>query len=216
MSVADLQIDLLGKAAEHLEQEKITPYFRLCELLPGTGPDSRREFERTFCRFYGLNAGGLTDAFRQRYFDLLFGMNLSPGMQPPYEKLLLELHPIRRRKGDQVLPVSFVSKLIAMRDDSRPLFDRHVRNFFGVGVPALGSLSFRIKGFIGNLESIRQTYIAWESRKDFQEIRLSLLRRIPALADCHVVRICDFLVWTAGRERIDMPPRSKKRRAKRS
>src|SRR5688572_17165467 len=102
--------------------------------------ESRGEFERTFCSFYGLKAGGLTDKFRQRYFDLLFGLKLSPGSQPPYEKLLLELHAIKRHKGDLVLPASFVSKLVALHDDSRPLFDRHVSNFFGVAMPALGSL----------------------------------------------------------------------------
>jgi hypothetical protein len=215
MTGADVHMTLLRKAAEQLERKDVAPYLELRRLLGKRDDDSRKQFQRIFCRFYGLNAGGLTDDFRRHYFDRLFSLRIAPGAEPPYCELLEELHAFKRRRGDKVLPASFVSKLVAMHDESRPLYDRHVGNFFGVGAPGLGPLAFRINGFIANLARIRQQYVDWEDRNDFREIRRSLLSSIPELSACHVVRICDFLVWTAGRKRIDMPARRKKRRARR-
>lgn len=211
MSLLQLHLDLVSRAAQRLAESDIAPYFALREILARNEKRERRLFRKQFAKYYGLNAAGITDAFKTRYFELLFDLKLDPDIPPPYKELLLELYPIKRRKGDKVLAASFVSKLIAMHDESRPLFDRHVSHFFGLDVPSAGPLEFRIAGFIANLDIIRGHYLAWCKVNEFRSVIAALKNRIPSLASCHDVRICDFLVWTVGRQRIGAPPKPKKR-----
>jgi hypothetical protein len=95
-----------------------------------------------------------------------------------------------------------VSKLVAIHDESRPLYDRHVRNFFGIWKPGIGSTDFQISGFIKNLSLIQQEYQSWSSDDDFKIILNCAQNKIPELKKCHENRICDFLVWTAGRNKL--------------
>jgi hypothetical protein len=94
--------------------------------------------------------------------------------------------------------VSFVSKLIAIHDESRPIFDTHVSNFFGLFVPHVGKIEFRITRFIRHLNYIQGQYESWAVDSRFQSISQQLFRKQPALRGCHSSRICDFLVWTVG------------------
>lgn len=211
MSLIQLQLELVAQAALKIKGQDVAPYFKLRDLLRRPGGPDRAAFRKQFERFYGLNAAGLTEAFKSRYFDLLFELKLGPASVPPFEELLRELYPIVRRQGDRILAASFVSKLVAMHDESWPLYDRHVSQFFGIDVPSIGSLAFRIAGFVENLTAIRRHYFAWGEAAEFQRCVSELTRQFSAMSSCHPVRICDFLVWTVGRERIGTPPRPNKR-----
>jgi hypothetical protein len=211
MSLLQLQLGLVSEAAQRLSESDIALYFTLREMLARNDKRDRRLFRKQFAKYYGLNSAGVTDTFKTHYFELLFDLKPDPNIPPPYERLLLKLHPIKRRKGDKVLAASFVSKLVGMHDESRPLFDRHVSRFFGFTVPTAGSLEFRIAGFVANLDAIRGYYLAWCKKHEFRSVLTALQKRIPSLASCHDVRICDFLVWTVGRQRIGAPPKSSRR-----
>lgn len=212
MSLLQLQVDLVSQAAAQIRESDIAPYFELRDMLLRNEGHERPLFREQFAKFYGLNAAGVTDIFKARYFELFFDLRVQPGVLPPYEALLLALHPIKRRKGDNILAASFVSKMVAMHDESRPLFDRHVSHFFGIDVPSAGSLEFRIAGFVANLDAIRGRYLAWNRERKFLSIAMALKKRISRLTSCHDVRICDFLVWTVGRQRIGAPSKPKKRK----
>jgi hypothetical protein len=88
---------------------------------------------------------------------------------------------------------------VAIHDESRPLFDVHVSKFFGVAPPAVGSLEFRIAGFVDNLLRVQEQYESWAADPHFIRIVKPLLRKHPKLKTCHPTRLCDFLVWTVGR-----------------
>jgi hypothetical protein len=119
----------------------------------------------------------------------------------PHRVALEKLLPIERIKGDKALQFSFVSKLVAIHDEQQPIFDRYIGFFFGIGPPSLMLLpEFRIMGFLQNLAEIRRRYEAWSKDKMFTEVLCDLRRKIPDLADCHEVRICDFLVWSVGKK----------------
>lgn len=160
-------------------------------------------FEKRFAYYYGLNSPGLTDEFRRRYFRLLWAFRMPAGGDP-YAELLQDLYQIRRSNGGRALPCSFVAKLVAIHDESRPLYDRYVSGFFGMSAPAMGSVEFRIAGFVENLERIRHVYGAWAADQPLAAAIASLRRRIPDLRQCHHVRICDFLVRTAARRWIEI------------
>ncbi len=187
--------DLLAKAADKIKPTDFDEYFELRRL--NQQPSDRQEFQARFANYYRLHIGGLTDAFKHRYLHLL--VTWQPrGQRDPYSPLLLDLYQFPRRRGDQTLQVSFVSKLVAFHDESRPLFDRHVSRFFGVSVPAVGSVEFRISGFVANLEGIRAQYEAWAASSRFKSLVRPLFQKNPNLKNCHPTRLCDFLVWTVG------------------
>ena len=201
MTLKDLQLRLLGLAASELTQPDLRAYFELKQLLPRPGGKERHAFESRFAIFYGLNAAAVSAKFKQQYFEKLFDADPTAKTWPDYRTLLRELYVIPTRKKTKVFPASFVSKLVATRDESRPLYDRHVANFFGLAVPATGSTTYRSEIFVSHLESLRDRYTEWSNR-ELMSVLEDLRHRIPPLTDCHSVRLCDFLVWTVGRKKL--------------
>jgi len=137
------QLRLLSEALAYLRYADYAPYLTLKRLFLARQDGYQALFCREFARFYGLNAGGVTEAFKKRYFELLFGLRIQEGVDP-YTPILTELYEIPRRQGDKALQCSFVSKLVAMHDETRPLYDRHVSAFFGITVPPNASVEVRI------------------------------------------------------------------------
>jgi len=201
------QLDVLSQASEHLAADDFAPYLQLRRLLRDESAESREEFRSTFESYYGLKAGGVTDAFRDRYFEILYGLELQEGTDP-YTPILKDLYQIPRHKGDRALAASFVSKLVAIHDETRPLLDRHVSGFFGICVPQNGGIDFRIAGLVSNLGWLGQIYRDWSQSDQVLDIIAKLLGRHPSLEACAIPRLADFLVWTVGRKKlVCRPPR---------
>jgi hypothetical protein len=148
-----------------------------------------------------LNIGGLTTDWKNRFFELLFNCETHKVLDP-YTPILTELYNFPRLKGDHILAFSFVSKLVAIHDESRPIFDAHVSNFFGLRAPSIGPTEHRISGFLANLNYIQKTYEAWSIDHRFTPLLKNLTARYSDLSTCHHSRLCDFLVWTIGRMNI--------------
>jgi len=125
------QLPLIKAAAAALESKPVCTYARLRQLLDIKGAQARTTFEAEFTGYYGLKSGGVTPRFREIFFDRLYALRGKAIGEPTYARLLRELYEIPRHKRDKALPCSFVSKLIAIHDESRPLFDRYVSRFFG-------------------------------------------------------------------------------------
>ena len=197
MAANDLTWNLLAKAAQKLGPRNFDEYFELRRLLASRHPADRHEFRTRFAKYYKLNSAGLTEAFKRRYFQLLFAFR-PPGPKDPYTTLLRTLYQFPRLQGDQCLQVVFVSKLVAIHDESRPLFDSNVSEFFGMSRPEVGSIRFQIAGFVENLLRIQKEYESWAQDPHFHRIVKPLIRKHPKLGTCHSTRLCDFLVWTVG------------------
>jgi hypothetical protein len=195
------QLALLSQAITYLNESDYSPYLKLKRLLVDQPVGFRVEFRQTFERYYGLNTGGVSDAFKRRYFELLFELEL-PESCDPYTPILKELYSIPRRLEDNALQCSFVSKLVAIHDETRPIFDRHVSDFFGITVPSSVWVDFRIAGFVTNLTRLRETYQHWSGDKQFMEILSAVKQKHPSLKNCTSTRVADFLVWTVGRKKL--------------
>jgi hypothetical protein len=194
--LSDYEIGLFRRAAQSLKLwDSVRTYLDLRDLF--ADPNKRNEFEQKFARYYGLRAAGLTEAWLKRYFELLFDYK-KIGLNEPYQFLLLDLFNHKRRRGDKVLQFSFVSKLVAFHDETRPLYDQRVRHFFGLGPPKFGANEFKIAGFIENLNEIARRYMDWVKEEEFAAILNQMRERYPALNGCHQIRLCDFLVHKAS------------------
>jgi hypothetical protein len=196
------EVKLLAEAATDTDRliKTSSTYATLRKLISDHSPDRERTFAELFSRYYGLNAAGLTDEWKAEYFRLLFSFRTKMPAEP-HREVLSRLYVIPRRKGDQSLQCSFASKLVGIHDEAQPIFDRYVEDYFGLRPPSLRApLEFRISGFLQNLSEISRRYCAWTKDERFTEIVLDLRQRIPDLANCHTVRICDFLVWGVGKK----------------
>ncbi len=200
MNVNDL-VPLLKKATKAIEERHIEPYAWLRDFVAGGCNGDREKFRRKFSKYYGLYTGGVTDEFRSKFFEILFFCELC-NADDPYIPILTELSRIKTHKKSYMLPVSFVSKLVAIHDESRPLFDRHVSDFFGIGCPRTGDFLMRARGFVANLDVIRSRYLEWGKEGRVAEVLSEFRGRYPMLADTHDVRLCDFLVWVIGNRKL--------------
>ena len=167
------QLALLRLAVGRLQTKDYSPYLTLLRLLAEKPPGYKAKFEPIFVSFYGLNTAHLGEAFHREYFRCLFGLKLHEGVDP-YAPILRSLYKCVRRKGDNALQCSFVTKLVAIHDESRPIFDRHVGGFFGISAPAYGNLEFKISGFVENLCWLRAIYNTWSDVPSFQKILVTL------------------------------------------
>lgn len=201
MTLESAQIGVLEFSARELLIEDVAPYFRLRSFLSQSSPRDRKVFEREFARFYGLNAAGVSDRFRRAYFDELYAADPASNDWPNYHALLERLYAIPNRRGKRVLQSSFVSKLVAAKDESKPLFDIHVARFFGFSIPSVGSTGYRAEMLTSHLDYIGRAYRRW-ARTELSRTLQVLRKRIPELRNCNDVRLCDFLVWTAGRKKL--------------
>jgi hypothetical protein len=193
---------LLTQAAGEVETGAFGGFFELKRLLDRTDPKSRRAFQKLFTNYYGLGGAGLTEAFKVRYFKLLFACT-PIGQEDPYTSLLLKLYRLPNRQGYHTIQASFVSKLVSIRDESRPIYDRYVSHFFGLRVPSVAHPpEARIAGFISILERIQNHYEKWAADRRFRDLKTTLLGKQPKLKDCHPSRLCDLLVWTVGKKKL--------------
>ena len=195
--LSEYELKLLGNAAQSSQiWDSVRKYLNLRSMF--SEMSKRTLFESEYSSYYGLRAAGLTEKWLKRYFELLFGYKDVQLTAPePYRSLLMDLYEYPRRKGDKVLQFSFVSKLVAFHNESRPLYDQRVRHFFGLGPPKFGANEFKIFGFVRNLNEIARHYGTWTGQREFIEILDQMRARCPRLSDCHDVRLIDFLVHKA-------------------
>ncbi len=196
MSLSEIQLSLLHQASRKLTRVDLAPYVRLRWLLPVKTDEARAEFRKVFAQFYRLGGAGLTEAWKDRYFQLLF--DFKPGEVDPHARLLRDLYKYPRAKGDQALEFSFVSKLVATHDESQPIYDSHVRAFFGLEPVGPGPVKERIQEFRGIVATVRKSYAGWVADPRFPPLLKTLVDTEPELAHSHPRRLCDMLVWTVG------------------
>lgn len=191
-------LDRLSHAGSNLDSSGITTYGRLRKFVrSGMAEAGRKAFEAEYATYYRLNSGGLTPEYRSAYFGHLYAFKKEQ-TDDPHTPILMALFPFPTWKGNKVVAASFVSKLVAIHDEAQPLYDRNVREFFGLGVPDLGSHEFRIAGFVQNLRCIRRIYDIWSRTSSISGIIDRVRIEYPDLGDVHSHRICDFLVWQAA------------------
>ncbi len=179
------------------------PYLELKALLPDLTLEARGRFRFLYTRFYGLDVGGLTDKFKDKYFEILFGGSVILNGQPNYAGILQELSVIERKQGGLAMPFSFVSKLVGMRLESSPLYDKHVLAFFGREAPAAAvDKAKRIEWYVAFLDDVSSSYATWVGASTVKPILDRLKARDNRLRDCHDFRLLDFLVWKVGNGKL--------------
>jgi hypothetical protein len=203
MNLQQKHVDALDEAETLMFHSDFCPYLELKEMFPDASPLARRRFRILFSSYYVLNVGGLTDAFEDRFFEILFGGNVIVNGQPDFTGIMNELYLVPRAKGDHAMPYSFVSKLVGIHRESSPIFDRHVLAFFGQKPPAASMPNAnRISWYAGFLRQVATDYATWAQDARVIPILDRLKGRDPRLAQCDPVRLLDFLIVKVGNQKL--------------
>jgi hypothetical protein len=193
-------LDIAEKRIFHCD---FCAYLDLKELLGDDSPSARALFRDRFTASYGLNVGGLTDEFKNRFFKILFNEEMIVDGRPDYARILTVLSTFKRKTGHVAMPFSFASKLVAIRHESSPIFDRHVAAFFRQKPPGPATAKkARIKWFVGFLDRVGDDYRTWAANERIMPILARFKTRDARLRKCDVVRLVDFLVWKVGNQKL--------------
>ena len=202
MNLQQKHIDALEEAETLMFHKDFCPYLELKEMFPDTSPLARRRFRTLFMDYYDLDGGRLTDAFKDRFFEILFGVNVIINGQPDFSAILNELYLIPRLKGDSAMQFCFVSKVVGMHRENSPIYDRYVLAFFGEKVPAASvPKQDRINWLVGFLGRIATDYATAQDGRVIPIID-RLKARDQRLAHCDVIRLLDFLIWKVGNQEL--------------
>lgn len=203
MQLEERHVDALRFAEAELCHTDFCPYLDLKRLFAERTSVARERFQRLFTRFYNLNSAGLSPDFLRRYFEILFGNAVIVNGRPAFETILNELWVIKSRKGYCALHFSFVSKMVAMHEETSPIYDRHVLAFFDRKVPATAiQKADRIAWFVKFLDDIKASYTTWASDRRIVPVLDKLKSRDSNLRELHPIRLMDFLVWTVGNRNL--------------
>ncbi|MCG3774676.1 MAG: hypothetical protein JW395_1500 [Nitrospira sp.] len=203
MQLTKRHVDALDAAQERMFHCDFCGYLELKELLRDDSESARELFRNRFTGMYGLNVGGLTDQFKKRFFEILHSDDVMTNGRPGYDRILSELGSYKRKTGHPGMPFSFVSKLVAMRDEGSPIYDRHVLAFFRGKLPGPAvKTKERIEAFVAFLDGVGQDYRAWSADERILPILTRFKDRDPRLRKCDVVRLMDFLVWKVGNQKL--------------
>lgn len=207
MQLQQKHIEALNKAETLIFHCDFCPYLDLKELIPDATLQARIRFRSLFANYYGMNVGGLTDAFKDRFFEILFSGPVFANGQPDFAGILNELFLIPRKKGDFVMHFSFVSKLVAIHRESSPIYDKHVLVFFSEKTPAASQpKQDRIRWYVDFLKQVAADYAAWAQDIQIIPIINRLKARDERLTFCHAIRLMDFLVWKVGNQKLLVNP----------
>ncbi len=205
MDLTPVHIAVLDKAETLMFHCDFCPYLELKAMLAAGKPFDKVRFQILFHDYYGLGIGGLTPEFEEKFFEILFGGNVIVNGQPDYEGILFALYKIPRKKGDYALPLSFVSKLVAIHREDRPIYDSRVLEFFNAKAPLSiknTDPQLRIDWYVKFLNEVAADYAAWAQNPSVAPILSRLKARDPRLGQCHTVRLMDFLVWKVGNQKL--------------
>jgi hypothetical protein len=203
MNLQQKHIDALDQAETLMFHSDFCPYLELKEMFPDASPLARHRFRILFTSYYILTVGGWTDAFRDRFFEILFGGNVIVNGQPDFPAILNDLCLIPRIQGDCPMPYSFVSKLVGIHRENSPIYDRYVLAFFGQKAPAASVLNQnRITWYLGFLRQVATDYATWAQDARVIPILDRLKARDQRLAQCDPVRLLDFLIVKVGNQKL--------------
>lgn len=197
-----LDVEQINAAASriigNLKEESLAAYCFLHEQWGQGSAVDNKLFQFVFRSFYRLDNAGLTDTFKERYFELLEASRVDG---PDIETICTELYAIKNRKGQASLQFSFVTKLANMVNSELPIYDSEVAKMYGYKAPAsskpLNERMTHLLQFYDCLAADYQKILADGSlNESITHFDSTFARYTPLLSPSKKL---DFIVWSAGK-----------------
>jgi len=108
------------KILSNLRQEDIDKYRWIMKKFNKGDILNDSEFQSEFKKFYIMNAAGLSDKQKRRFFELLYNK------ESDLKYILKELYKIPTLKKTHSIQFSFTTKLLHTVNNNKPIFDKMV------------------------------------------------------------------------------------------
>jgi hypothetical protein len=184
----------------HIAYESVAVYLHLAEQY-GRKPETARDpvFQFLYRSYYRLDNAGLSEQFKQAYFEELEAQSGKDVVD--LREIALRLHVFTTLRGRRSLQFSFVTKLSNLVTQRTPIYDSNVARMFGFIVPSsTWDVDRRLDAYLkfhawleGTYREILQTGALGPVLQHFRE-------RFPMSADALTnARVLDFVFWSAGK-----------------
>jgi len=187
---------------ENISHESVDVYLFLSNEFQKSDVRYNYLFKFVFRSFYRLDNAGLTDEFKDRYFELLEEARDLENIDFKY--LSRELHKYPNRKGSKTLQFSFISKLANTVEPSYPLYDSGVASLYGFSHPHnYKSFDVRLSEYLQFYAILKSDYEKALSkstlRNALNEFEGAFQRKASKVP---IVKKIDFLLWSAGKLKL--------------
>lgn len=187
-----------SRIVRNIDQESIDVYLFLREQFNNSNVSQNPLFQFVYRSFYRLDNAGLTPEFKTEYFSIL--EKNRGGNWINIETIVAALHKYPNRKRQKSLQFSFVTKMVNMIDDAKPIYDSEVARMFQFNTPPYTKtfqerLADYLK-FYKKLEEVYKEIISCNKLFTVFGDLESALENVHFLSD---TKKLDFLVWSAGK-----------------
>jgi hypothetical protein len=204
MKISDNKIADLKTAMQELENTGGEKYQKL-KNLKAEEKHNTEEFRKLFADYYKINSARPNKAFKDEYFKILFEEKVElenktylvlENGKANFEMLLKKLS--EKIYGGK-MHFSFVSKLVNFLDESSPICDRFVLDFFNRKNPSRSlTKDERIQNFVKFIEEINETYSALQNDERISTELKKFHSEHQQFKKFHFNRVMDFLIWKVG------------------
>jgi len=162
------------------------------------------EFQSKFKQFYIMNSAGLSDGWKERFFELL---------SAKYDNLkyiLSELYKIPRRDGRYSVQFSFATKLLHTVNNENPIYDKMIGEVLDKKING-PNRDEKINSCIEIYNFLKKLYLGLTKNSKIRKVILEFrLRFNVSRKDISDVKALDFIIWSLGKIRQDLKKIQKK------
>lgn len=170
------------------------------------------EFQYVFNWFYGMNSAGLTDKFKEIFFDLMQNLksqklndffnynNFKDLIEEPTSrqaKKIKEKIEIPKQIGS--CQFSFISKLCNIIDDTFPIYDSYINSYFEINIEYNANKEVRFNNFRTKMIELKELYKKIEKDEYIQDLIKKFDEKFTEIEVSSNIKKLDFIFWATGK-----------------
>lgn len=195
MSLAEQLLERQTQIRSHLNKGSVDVLCFLQQRFHQCDPSTDRLFQFAFIHFYHLDYAHLPNDFLLTYFKILRDYKKGPAKPTAFAQ---KLKAIPNSKG---LQISFISKLCATIDPTHPIYDQHVKAFYGLPKRKPDQcFDERMKGFESDFDTIGTAARKILENQDIQAMIRGIRTSFPIATKTLIpdIRMIDLFVYAHG------------------
>ena len=175
--------------------EDLAPYIWMLQELPSPGAIQSPTFQKTFSKYWAMNAAHLGAGFKAQYFEILLDESKHAQRRCDVETITKRLLEIDVNSKGKALEFSFATKLVHMLDPTLPVYDTRVESFYFLPRSYSGTHEVKLKNLLCSYDFLIREY-ARVLRDELLAPAISECRRRFNLTAIYTdQKVIDTLIW---------------------
>ncbi len=154
-------------------------------------------FQFIYKAYYQLNSAGLSDEFKNGYFQLM--ANLYKKEELDLFEICKSLEYYKNKKGQTSLQFSFCTKLAATINNRKPIYDSYVKDVFDFVQPQNKSYNIKLEKYIEFYKRLNDTVHNLHTQNEIIEIIEQISEKYANWKTISKEKQIDFIIWTTGK-----------------